>query len=179
MEFKHDAATEEFLAHWGIKGMKWGVRRYQNEDGSLTKAGQRRYARDVREKNDKELRTENQHNNLAINYDARRWVREDLERTKNLANDSSKLTKDTSNLIKSIFKEKQQSRLDLSDMSDDELRKRINRELLERQYNSTFNPPTVNRGKEVALEILDITGNVLTVGGSAAALALGIRKLID
>lgn len=31
------------LYHWGIKGMKWGVRRYQNVDGSLTKAGQKRY----------------------------------------------------------------------------------------------------------------------------------------
>ena len=31
------------LYHWGIKGMKWGVRRYQNEDGTLTLAGRRRY----------------------------------------------------------------------------------------------------------------------------------------
>ena len=29
------------LYHWGIKGMKWGVRRYQNKDGTLTAAGRR------------------------------------------------------------------------------------------------------------------------------------------
>lgn len=31
------------LAHHGIKGQKWGVRRFQNEDGSLTPAGEKRY----------------------------------------------------------------------------------------------------------------------------------------
>lgn len=32
-----------YLEHHGIKGMKWGVRRYQNPDGSLTAAGKQRY----------------------------------------------------------------------------------------------------------------------------------------
>lgn len=34
--------SDEF-AHFGIKGMKWGQRRYQNKDGSLTPAGKKRY----------------------------------------------------------------------------------------------------------------------------------------
>lgn len=34
----------ETLAHHGIKGMKWGVRRFQKENGSLTVAGKKRYS---------------------------------------------------------------------------------------------------------------------------------------
>lgn len=63
------------LMHHGILGMKWGVRRYQNKDGSLTPAGKRRvqtgeigkssdsavssassYKRSVKEMSDSELR---------------------------------------------------------------------------------------------------------------------------
>ena len=33
---------DDYLEHFGVKGMKWGVRRYQNEDGSLTSLGKKR-----------------------------------------------------------------------------------------------------------------------------------------
>ena len=39
-EFWHS----EMLMHHGILGMKWGVRRYQNKDGTLTSMGKRRYS---------------------------------------------------------------------------------------------------------------------------------------
>jgi len=38
-----EAKQIEDLQHWGIKGMKWGVRKYQNKDGSLTDEGRRHY----------------------------------------------------------------------------------------------------------------------------------------
>ena len=39
-----DLSSNDYLAHHGILGQKWGVRRFQNEDGSLTAAGKSRYS---------------------------------------------------------------------------------------------------------------------------------------
>lgn len=36
------------LYHWGVKGQKWGVRRYQNKDGTLTPAGKKRLAKELK-----------------------------------------------------------------------------------------------------------------------------------
>ena len=42
-EYNYTPSSDE-LYHHGIKGQKWGVRRYKNKDGSLTPAGKKRYA---------------------------------------------------------------------------------------------------------------------------------------
>ena len=44
VENEHDLA----LYHHGIKGQQWGIRRYQNPDGSLTPDGRKRYMKDAR-----------------------------------------------------------------------------------------------------------------------------------
>ena len=50
--------SDDELYHYGIKGQKWGVRRYQNKDGSLTPAGKKRRSNfdEVRNMSTDELR---------------------------------------------------------------------------------------------------------------------------
>lgn len=43
--------SDEYLQHYGVKGMKWGVRRYQNADGSLTSEGRKRARQEYKEDN--------------------------------------------------------------------------------------------------------------------------------
>lgn len=69
------------LYHWGVKGMKWGVRRYQNKDGSLTPAGRKRYAephedykkahdkKSVKQMSDRELRERNNRLEMERKYE--------------------------------------------------------------------------------------------------------------
>ena len=42
----NDYLITKELYHHGIKGQKWGIRRYQNDDGTLTEAGKERYSAD-------------------------------------------------------------------------------------------------------------------------------------
>lgn len=160
------------LYHYGIKNMKWGVRRYQNKDGSLTPAGKARYDRDVRDNNAKK-----KDNRIVIDGpDANRWVREDLDRAKKATNATSDLVKQAQN-VNNASKSKSRPRMDLSKMSDQELRERINRERLEREYNDMFAPQKVSKGRKYITNTLEAAGTVLAIGSSALGIALAIKEL--
>lgn len=164
------------LLHYGIKGMKWGVRRYQNEDGSLTAAGEKRYDRDKRENAAKK-----KENRIDLSEpDPKRWAKEDLERTKRTVDTSSDLIKEMKKLEQSTTSKPTQKRMDLSGMSDKEMRDKINRELLERQYNQLFSdtsPAQVSKGRQALKTTLETAGSVLAITGSALGIALAIKEL--
>lgn len=67
-------------------------------------------------------------------------------------------------------------RMDLSHMSDQQLRERINRENLERQYNQLFNDkPAISKGRQRVDAVLGAAGDVLQVAGTAVGLAVLIQ----
>ena len=164
------------LYHFGVKGMKWGERRYQNKDGSLTVAGQRRYDRDVaanaKRKKDKRLPEEGL-------KDPKRWAREDNERTKGLVDATSRLNNDLKNANRESINRAKNNRpkMDLSNMTDKEMRDQINRAILERQYNDMFAPQKVSKGREFVSDALEIAGSTLAITSSALGIALAIKDL--
>ncbi len=163
------------LKHSGIKGMKWGVRRYQNKDGSLTPAGKKRYDRDVRENNAKK-----KDNRIIIDGpDPKRWVKEDTSRVKNVVDSSSGMVRELKNVERNTRPSPQKEKMDLSNMTDQQLRDRINRANLEKQYNDMFgqNTTKVSKGRQYVSDILETAGTVLTIGSSALAIALAIKEL--
>lgn len=173
------------LYHYGIKNMKWGVRRYQNTDGTLTEAGRKRYARDAKEKEYDKYDTEtgkyykeskkNDRSDLMI--DANRYAKEDLSRTKRLTDEAGNLTRNLKNANDTSMRNKPKNTMDLSEMSDKEMRDQINRALLERQYNDMFAPQTTSKGREHVSKVLESAGSVLAVTSSALGIALAIKEL--
>lgn len=184
---KNYAIVNGELYHWGIPGMKWGKRRYQNKDGTLTTAGKARYNRDADEKGyNKEgamgrrykLVGEGKNQRVeGLNADADRYVKEDRERTRTLVNETAGLARNVKSAVDRSIKNTPKEKMDLSNMTDQEMRAQINRALLEKQYNDMFAPQKSTKGKEFVSELLSSAGDVLAVTGSALGIALSIQAL--
>jgi hypothetical protein len=161
------------LQHWGIKGMKWGVRRYQNKDGTLTDAGKKRMYGEMFDQESKEDKVRKRY--VA---DANRWVNEDISNTKGVVDATASLNRELERANTTLRRKPKEPDIDLSNMSDKEMRDAINRKLLERQYKEMVVPQNTSRGKETVESILAVTGTTLGIASSSLAIALSIRKLM-
>lgn len=157
-EVDADPAEDE-LQHWGVQGMRWGVRRYQNKDGSLTKAGKKRYgtrtnfdrvqaAKKAAEKyNSKEAKAKRKADARAEAEIAKYRKKMGEKDKKDDESDESK-PKTTSGNETADAKPKKTV---LSELSDDELRvivNRLNMEKQYRQYMAELHPQTKSAGKK-------------------------------
>lgn len=171
---------DDELYHHGIIGQKWGVRRFQNSNGSLTAEGRQRYSGKskstvenppavVKTKNSSKLSSED--------------VNKILNEGGNIARKSDNTSKSINKIKKSeeakkkdqINKEKYK---DASEMSDKELREFLNRYDMEQRYDRIVNEnkKDILSGSEVVKEILNVTKDVAAVAVSAATIYSILNK---
>lgn len=131
--------SDEELYHHGILGQKWGIRRYQNADGTLTSEGRERMLARARKYESKANIT------VGESYSAKLRRAKLNQKAKNARYEVKK-----SDLKKARLKKSENNaKRSVKDMSDDELRREIARAKLENEYNQ-LHPKHVSAGQKFA-----------------------------
>lgn len=146
VDFKSD---NDELIHYGILGQKWGVRRYQNKDGTLTNAGKKRYDSEM-DKLKKEERILKNKQRTKAKFDNLESKRKEIDELRKKIDDSKKKNVDNDESKKKSYKS----------MSDEELRAVVNRMQLEQQYKN-LSPKQISLGKKFADTV---TTNIILPG---------------
>ena len=150
------------LYHHGVRGMKWGVRRYQNKDGSLTPRGKKRY--------DAELKKVREQEKVLKNRQATRAKIEKLEARKKAAADTEAAldAADGNTKKRKLFGRKEKvekaPKKSIKDMSDVELYEAINRARLEDTYRQ-LRPEKVEKSKPFKKLVDDVVTPAATNAG--------------
>ena len=123
------------LMHWGIKGMRWGIRRYQNKDGSLTAAGKKRYDAELAKVKEQEA-TVKRRKATQAKLDKLAARKKAVEEEKKALDEATgkKKKKPDSNENTNVAKTKSEKK-SVRDMTDEELNAAINRARMEDTYN--------------------------------------------
>ena len=150
------------LVHYGVKGQKWGRRRYQNKDGSLTPAGRERYGSE--ENFDKQYSED---------------VKKSINKAKSGLNKASGVVDKAKDLKTKQIKKAQEAQIkkDVSQMSDQELQKIVNRLNMEERYKQVMNSRAAENGKDNVSKVLEYAGTALAVGVGAMELMLKIQEI--
>lgn len=140
------------LQHHGIKGQKWGVRRYQKSDGSLTPEGKKRYS-------DGEYK-------------------QALDKVKAADKVVKSVSKAKSDMDAKAYEK--QLKYDLSKMSDKELQQAVNRLNMEERYSQVMTQrKRLEAGESRINKVLDMAGTALSGAATALTIAVAVNELIN
>lgn len=143
------------LTHWGVKGMKWGVRRYQTKNGALTPAGRKRYNKDMEKLKAQEKVLKNKQRTKAMIDKLEEKRRSIKEQNDELAGKTTKKPKQESETEAPTTKPSSKPKtLDLDSLSDAELNTIVNRLNNEKRYRE-LNPEQVSKGKKFVKDMVE------------------------
>lgn len=146
---------EAELYHHGIKGMRWGIRRYQNPDGSLTPAGKKRYMQDAK-----------------FRYKWAKMKEKDAAKKKAAEESEAKKNETPEQRHARLLKSNNANELmkHINELSTDEIRERTNRIQAERtlaQY-MTHEPTKMERAVAKVEKVSDMASRVVKTLDSPA-----------
>ena len=125
-DFYRGYYEDHYIAHHGILGQKWGIRRYQNPDGTLTDAGKKRYKSESVDNINNAKGLEKRLNDLDISRSRNKRDSEDyLNKAANTAARVVRLTKKSPSNIDAINKARSQKADKLKKLSEEQLAKHI------------------------------------------------------
>lgn len=163
----------QFL-HYGVKGMKWGIRRYQNPDGSLTPLGRTRLGTKAVKTYNKAVKAEMQGKSAKSEKQMKKFEKID----KKLSN--PKADQLAEQIEKQSFYSQSKSK-DASKLSYDEISDRIGRLKTESEYKKLMKSrenPDVERGKEAAKQSAESIGKTTAIAlGTSLAVYFGSRAI--
>lgn len=168
--------TSTELYHHGVKGQKWGVRRYQNSDGSLTAAGRRRYAKELGQLKAEKKRLRNMES-TAKKLKKLDDMRDEIDAKKR------ELSSDPHTNLSSKRSTSTTHTKTLSEMSNDEIQAKIDRIGLERRYSELTSEPAaktqVSHGKKFMMDVLESSGKNVANQTLTYVMGKGVNKVIE
>lgn len=164
------------LYHHGVKGQRWGIRRFQNKDGSLTRLGAARLSKNDKRYDSKtgklrdEIGTSRElHKQVAVDY---AFAQKGLNSARNATNGVSDFLRN----VRQNANHRKAQKLNVSEMSDQDIRAYVNRYRLEQDL-KRVQEDQLNSGRHTVEEYLEYAGAAVGIAASIAGIAMTIHQL--